>query len=165
MELLKLLSTNEIVAQTASFLILLFLLMRFAWKPFLKILDERKERIASEFKSIEDTKAEIARIKGEYEKHIDMIDDTAQRRIQEAVAAGKRMAEAMKESAKEEAQKMIDGANEAIKAETAKAREELKEAIVDLAIGAAEKVIQEKLTTDQDKKLVEDFLRGMDKIK
>ncbi len=48
MELLKLLSTNEIVAQVLSFLILLFLLRKFAWKKILKILDERKEKIALE---------------------------------------------------------------------------------------------------------------------
>jgi F0F1-type ATP synthase membrane subunit b/b' len=56
MELLKLLSGSEIVAQIISFLVLLFILRIFLWDKVLKVLDNRRERIASEFKQIEDTK-------------------------------------------------------------------------------------------------------------
>ena len=54
MGLLKLLNANEIAAQIITFLILLFLMKRFAWKPFFKVLDDRRERIASEFKKIDE---------------------------------------------------------------------------------------------------------------
>jgi len=52
MELLKLLSANEIVAQIISFLLVFTLLRIFVWKHFLKILDDRRDRIASELKVI-----------------------------------------------------------------------------------------------------------------
>ena len=65
MELLKLLSTNEIIAQIASFLLLFIILKAFAWKRVLRILDQRAERIAAEFKSIEDSKEGVAALKSE----------------------------------------------------------------------------------------------------
>ena len=57
MDLLKLLTAKEIVAQIISFLLLMALLRVFAWKKLLNLLDERRARIASEFKKIEDTQA------------------------------------------------------------------------------------------------------------
>ena len=70
MELLKLLSTSEIVAQILGFLLLFFLLRAFAWKRLLALLDERKARISSEFQKIEETKAALERIKTDYESAI-----------------------------------------------------------------------------------------------
>jgi F-type H+-transporting ATPase subunit b len=67
MELLKLLSAPELIAQIISFLILFFILRAFAWKKFLNILDQRKERIAAEFNKIESAKAQLEKLKQEYE--------------------------------------------------------------------------------------------------
>ena len=63
MGLLKLLNANEIAAQIITFLILLFLMKRFAWKPFLKVLDDRRERIASEFKKIDEAKSAAEKVR------------------------------------------------------------------------------------------------------
>ena len=71
MGLLELISANEVVAQVISFLILLFLLRVLAWKKILKLLDDRKEKIAGEFKKIEDTKAEVAGLRADYETKLD----------------------------------------------------------------------------------------------
>ena len=54
---------------------------------------------------------------------------------------------------------------EEIKRELVKAKEEIKAQIIDLAIGAAKTVITEKLTEDDDRKIVEDFLKGVDDAK
>jgi F-type H+-transporting ATPase subunit b len=164
MELLKLLSTNEIVAQVLGFLLLLFLLRILAWKKFLKILDQRKERIASEFKQIEDAKQEIAKIKAEYDDRMLKIEETAKAKIQEAVDQGKQITEEIRKQAYRDAQGIIDKAAKDIKYEISKAKEELKKSIVDLTIRATENMIQEKLTDDQDKRLVKDFLEKIEEI-
>ena len=59
MELLKLLSTSEIIAQVVNFLLLLILMRVFFWKKVLKLLDERRDRISSQLEHIENTKKEI----------------------------------------------------------------------------------------------------------
>lgn len=164
MELLKLLDTNQIVAQIISFLILFFILRVLVWKRFLQLLDNRKERIASELKAIADSKAEAARLKSDYEARMDNIDQIAQDKLEEAVSEGKRIAEEIRGNANVEAVQIIEKTDEAIKAQMARAREEFRDEIVDIALSAAEKVIEEKLTEEQDRKIAEDFLNKLGKI-
>ncbi|MFA6217943.1 MAG: F0F1 ATP synthase subunit B [Candidatus Omnitrophota bacterium] len=164
MELLKLLSGSEIVAQVLSFLLLLFVLRVFAWKKILALLDQRKERIAAEFRNIEDTKLQVARIRDEYEAKLKGIEAAAKLRIQEAVVDSRKIVEDSRKKAHEEAQEIITNAQASVKYELSKAKQELKKEIVDLAIGAAENVIQERLTEAEDRKLVEDFLKRMDDV-
>jgi F-type H+-transporting ATPase subunit b len=164
MELLKLLSGSEIAAQVLSFLLLLFVLRVFAWKKILALLDQRKERIAAEFKKIEETKAEVARIKADYETKVNGITAAAKLRIQEAVIDGRKIVEDSRKKAHEQAQEIITNAQASVKYELSKAKQALKKEIVDLAMNAAENIIQEKLTEAEDRKLVEDFLNRMDDL-
>ena len=164
MGLLELISANEVVAQVISFLILLFLLRIFAWKKILKLLDERKEKILGEFKKIEDTKAEISGLKADYEVKLASINEITEKRIEEAVAEGRKITDEVRKEAQLNAQLIINDAKESIKYELSQAKEELKIKIVDLTIRAAENVIQEKLTEEGDKKLVEQFLDKIDEI-
>ena len=163
MELLKLLNANEIAAQIITFLILLFLMKRFAWKPFLKVLDDRRERIASEFKKIDEAKSEAEKVRAEYETRLSAIEAEARARIQAAVEEGKRAAEAIREGAREEGEKILAKAQESIKAEVVKAEEALKDRIVNLTVDIAAKVVQERLTVDDDKAIVETFIKEMGK--
>ena len=163
MELLKLLSTNEIVAQVITFMILLFLMKRFAWIPFLKVLDDRRERIASELKKIDDAKAEVGGIKADYEARLAAIETEARARIRSAVEEGMKKAEEIRQDARSEGEKILAKAQESIKAEIAKAEETLKDKIVNLTVDIASKVVQERLTVEDDKAIVETFLKEMEK--
>lgn len=164
MELLKLLSANEIIAQVISFLILLLLLRAFAWKKLLGLLDKRKQNIASEFKNIAATKEELESLKAQYEGQLKSIDKIAKDKIEDALRQSQRESEEIHKKANEEAQDIIEAAKQNIKYELAKAKEELKEQIIDLTITATENVIQEKLTADDDKKIVENFLKRLDEV-
>lgn len=164
MELLKLLSASEIVAQIVNFLLLLFILRLFFWKRILKILDERKSRISLELKNIEDAKLQVAGLRSEYEKKLGEIDIEAAGKLKQATEEGKRIVAEMKKEAQLEGQKIIEGARNDIKYEISRAREELKEKIIDLSISAAENAIQEKLTEAGDRRLVKNFLDNIDQI-
>lgn len=165
MELLKLLDTNQIIAQAVNFLILFFILRFLVWKRFLKMLDERKDRIAADFKKIEDSKAEVENLKLDYEGRLENIERIAREKLEDAVAEGKRIADEIRGNANAEALQIIEKTNETIKSELSRAREEFRDDIVDIAISAAEKVIEEKLTEAGDKKIVEDFLRRLEQVK
>ena len=158
------LSANEVIAQVLGFLLLLFLLRIFAWKRILGLLDERKARIASEFKKIEDAKAQIEALKSDYGLKLDKIEEVANLKIDEAIAEGKKITEEVRKKAHEEAQDIINSAKKNIGYELSKAKEQLKDEIVDLTMKATENMISEKLTGETDKKLVEDFLDKLDKI-
>lgn len=158
MELLKLLNANEIFWQIVNFLILLFVLKAFAWKKLLKLLDDRRERIASEFKNIEEAKSAIADLKSDYQAKITNIDKEAREKIKEAIQEGKSMAEDIKKEAHQNAQKILETARGDIKYELTQAKEELKEKIINLTIQASEAVIQDKLSEDEDRKIIRNFL-------
>lgn len=164
MELLKMLNANEILAQTLSFFLLLFLLRHFAWKKLLGLLDQRREKISSELGEIENTKLEIARLKADYESKIASIHQPAQAKIDEAIEEGKKINVQMRKKAHEDAQDIITDARNQVKYEVSKAQEQLKDKIVDIALGAARTVIQEKLTEDGDRKIVEDFIKEIEQV-
>lgn len=164
MELLKLLSASEIVAQIISFLLLFILLRIFAWKPLLKLLDERKARIASGLKAIEEAKQDVEKLRVEYQAKLDAAGLEAQQKIKQALEEGKKLTEDLKKGAYQDAEKIIQKARQDIKYELSKAKNELKDKIVDLSLRAAETVIQDKLTEEEDRKIVEDFLNKIDTI-
>jgi F-type H+-transporting ATPase subunit b len=164
MELLKLLNASEVVAQVVTFLLLLFLLRIFAWKKLLAVLDARKNRIASEFKKIEETKQEVAALRSDYQERLAKIEEIAGQKIEEALAQGKKITEEVRKKALEEAAEIIENAKVNIKYELAAAKEELKAKIVDLTISATQHIIREKLTSEDDNKLVEDFLKDVDQV-
>jgi len=164
MEILKLLSTSEIFAQIISFLILLFLLRIFAWKKVLKLLDERKEKMASGFKQIEDAKLELEALKKDYKVKLDGIDAAARVKIHEAIAEGRVITEEIRKKAFEQSEEIITQARDNIKYELTKAKEELKEKIVDLTIEATKNLIEEKFTGEDDERLVRGFLKDLDQM-
>ena len=94
MELLKLLSANEIIAQVINFLLLLVLMRVFFWKRVLKLLDERRERIASQLENIESAKKEVEKLKDDYQKELNAIEAIKKLKIQEGIEVGRKDREA-----------------------------------------------------------------------
>jgi len=164
MELLKLLSTSEIVAQVVSFLLLFFLLRFFMWKRILDVLDQRKNRIATDLKNIDDTKITVEKLKADYEARLAAAESIGNVKIQEAVVEGRKVAEEIRKGAQSQAQKILDDARANTRYELAKAKEELKDEIVDIVIKTTEHVIEERLTPQEDRKIVENFLDRLDKM-
>jgi F-type H+-transporting ATPase subunit b len=164
MELLKLLSRNEVIAQIVGFLVLLAILKVFVWKKLLGLLDKRKEKIASDLKIIEEAKLDVQKISLEYQAKLSDIDKEANKKIQEAIDETKVILAEARKTAHLQAQEIIDNAKNNIKSELSRAKDELKNEIIDLTIKATENVINERLTEEGDRKLISDFLDGVDKL-
>ncbi len=162
MGILKQLNASEIFAQIISFLILFFILRVFAWKRLLKLLDERKARIAADFAKIEQAKESVSQLKNDYQAKLDNIDQVALSKVHEAIAEGRKITDEVRKSAHLEAQEIIENARQNIRHELTKAKEELKDKVIDLTIKVAEDIIREKLTGGQDRKLVREFLDKVD---
>lgn len=152
------LEIQQILTQAIGFLVLLFILKKIAWKPLLSLLDERREKISSEFQSIERTKSELSRLEQEYKARLAEIDAQARLKIQEAISEGQKIAVDVQEKAREEAKNILNKAKDNIELEIAKARVELRNQVVSLAIRAAEKVIKEELSDERHKRLVNEFI-------
>ena len=164
MELLKLLSANEVVAQVINFLILFFLLRMFVWKKFLGVLDQRKEKIADDFARIESERMQMEKAKLGYESKLNTIEHEAKIKIQEMIREGHVQAALIKEGAHKDAAKIMEKAQGDIQIEIQSAKQALKEEIVNLVIDATGRVIEERLTPEGDRKIVEKFLEDIDRM-
>lgn len=164
MELFKLLNPSEIVIQIICFLLLFSFLRVFAWKRFLGLLDERRDRIASEFQKIEEAKRSVEELRADYEARLEAAGAWARAKIQEAVVDGRKVAEDIKKEAQLGAQKILESARSQTRYEIVRAKAELKDEIVDLVLKTTEQVIEEKLTPEGDRKIVEGFLKDLDKM-
>ena len=161
----KLVHLNQLLAHAISFVIFLFL-VRGAFNAIIfPPMRERRERIRAEFERIEREKAEVQKIRQEYEAHLKKLDAESRQRIQEAVAEGQRVAGEIREASRKEAQEMITRAREEITLERDKAQAALRNEVVDLATEIAGKLIREELTPDKHRKLVDNFLAEVEQVK
>lgn len=152
------LEIQQILTQAIGFLVLLFILKKIAWKPLLSLLDERREKISSEFRNIEQTKSELSRLEQDYKARLAEIEAQARQKIQEAISEGQKISVELQEKAREEGKNILNKAKENIDLEIAKARVELRNQVASLAIKAAEKVIKEELSEERHKRLVTEFI-------
>jgi F-type H+-transporting ATPase subunit b len=148
----------QLITNALGFLILFWGLKRFAWGPILGMLEQRRERIASDFSKAEAERQQAEALRGDLDRQLREVDATARQKIEEATAEGGRVAAEIKEEARAEARKLLEKAKADIEHEAAKARVELRNDIVDLAIRSAEKVLREKLDRDEQSKLVNKFI-------
>ncbi|MCJ7459576.1 MAG: F0F1 ATP synthase subunit B [candidate division Zixibacteria bacterium] len=158
------LEIGQVVTQIIGFLIALFILKRFAWKPLLGILEERRTKIKSEFDKIEDERENVKGLTLEYEAKLKDIEGLARQKILESVKEGQQMANQVKENARKEALEILGRSKEEIQRELEKAKVQLKNDLVNLSLQAAEKIIQVRLDKEKDRKYISDFIQGLEKI-
>lgn len=149
---------GQVISQIISFLIMLWILKRFAWKPLLKVLSDRKERIKTEFAEIESQKAELAKLTKEYDQKIRDIDVLAHAKMKEAAEKGNQIAQSIQEQAQAQARAIIQKAKESSANEVQKAKLELKQQVVDMVFDVTEKMLKVDLDQDKQKKLILEFV-------
>ena len=93
--------------QTLAFLIFVWILKKYAWKPFLKILDDREQRIKSKFEDIQELEKKNLAIKEEYQRNLDNVEHVINQKIQEGVEEGKRLAQEIVGHARRDAEVII----------------------------------------------------------
>jgi F-type H+-transporting ATPase subunit b len=153
---------GQIVTQIIGFLIAVIILKKFAWKPLLSMLEERRNKIKAEFDEIGEERKKTEKLYTEYETKLKEIDSLARTKIQEAAREGQTLANEIKESARKEAKEIVTKAREDISRDIEKAKVQLRDDVVSLTLQIVEKLMGEKLDAEKDKKLV---VRFMDEMK
>ena len=145
--------------QTLIFLLLIFLLKKFAWKPILDAVNEREEGIKNALLSAENAKRDMQNLKSDNEKLL--ADARVERDImlKEAREIKDKIVSEARDEAQVQAGKMIEQAKAAINSEKNAAMAELKNQVSSLSIAIAEKVLRSELTDKESQtKLVEKML-------
>jgi F-type H+-transporting ATPase subunit b len=153
-----------ILTQIAGFLIVLWVLRKFAWGPILHLLEERREKIRGSFHDIETQKKEVQELKVQYEAELKKIDAMARQRINEVLAEAQKMAAEIESQARDRSRAELDKLKEDIEREYQAARVRLKEDIVNVAMTASEKLVREKLDKNRQRQLVDEFLKDVGSV-
>jgi len=146
------------VGQLVSFLILLGLLVYFGYKPIRKMLDERANRIREGMEQAEAIKKEYEHAQVAVQEQINESRQEGQAIIAQAGKLGDRLREETREEARQEAQAISDRARVEAQRERDKLVDELRGEFVDIAMLAAEKVINETLDKEKHRRLIEEAL-------
>lgn len=158
------LEIGQIVTQIIGFLLALWILKKFAWKPLLKIMEQRRQKIASEFDHLDKQKDQMEKLVSDYEAKLKDIDNLARAKILEAASEGQKMASEIKENARKEAKDFLDKAKERLQREVDMAKVQLRDDLVEMTLRVTEKILKEKLDQEKDKRLIADFIDEVEKI-
>ena len=146
--------------QTIIFILLIFLLKKFAWKPILDAVNEREEGIKNALLSAEKAKEEMASLQSDNEQTLKKARSERDLLLKEAREIKQQIIDESKNEAKSEAKKIISQAQETIQNEKNAAIVDLKNQVASLSIDIAEKVLKEKLSDDQSQmNLVKDLVK------
>jgi F-type H+-transporting ATPase subunit b len=141
-----------------TFILLLVVLSKFAWKPIVKMLDERERSIRDAIEQAKKERLEAEKLLADQKSVLGQ----AQREAAELAQKSKQEVEALRADltakARKEADDMVGSARKQIQDEKAKALAELKGQVADLAIDAARRLIQSSLDEKSQRKLVEEYI-------
>lgn len=129
-----------------AFLIVLFILKKFAWKPILKMLGERETGIADSIAAAERVKAEMKQMQAENETLLAQAREERSQLLKEAKETKDRIISEAKEQAKTEAAKIMDESRIQIQHQKNAAMTEVKNEIGKLAVEVAEKILRKQLS-------------------
>lgn len=146
----------HLLAQIISFSIVCILLQRFAYKPVLKILDERRQKIARAQEDAKKSAAELAQTELQRREILRQADERAAKLIEEARAVAARVKEEETQKAIASAQQIIVKSHEAAAQDYARMLEELKREVGRLVVTTTANVTGKILTPEDQRRLAEE---------
>jgi F-type H+-transporting ATPase subunit b len=154
---------TNLLTTAGGFILFVWVLAKFAWGPILNLLDARRQKIEGDYSAAEKNLAESEQLKGEFESKLADIKSIERERVQEAVKRGEGIADGIVGKAHTDAAAKISKAEQEIEIEAHKAQLELRNTVVALAMGAAEKVIGTKLDDAMHRKLITEYIEDVEK--
>lgn len=146
---------------TITFLVLLFLLAKFAWKPILNMVNERETSIIDALNQAKLAKKEMEQLKSDNERIIREAKVERDAILKEAREIKDRIVGEAKDAAKIEGDKMIAAARQSVEAEKTAAMNDIKAQIGTLSVNIAESILKQKLdNSDAQNTLVENYLNN-----
>lgn len=140
---------------TVVFVILVLVLGKFAWKPLLKTLQDREDKIRDSLEQAERARAEAAELLKQNERNMARAEEEYQKIIREAKTLGEKVKEDIVDKAHQQAKHELQAAKDEIKRDIEAAKQQLRGEVADLAIKAAEKILDETLDAAKHKKIVD----------
>jgi F-type H+-transporting ATPase subunit b len=158
-------SLPTLLAQIINFVILLVLMYLVAYKPIMKMFDDRSRKIKESLEQTEQIREQAAHAEEEAEKRIAAAGKEGQEMVSRAMRTGEEIRQQAQQEAKQDAETLINRARAEIQRERDDAIDELRKEFADLAIKAAEKVIDRSLDKEAHRQLIDKVLKESTTLK
>ena len=145
-----------------TFLVLVALLAKFAWRPLLQALESRQESIRKSLDDAQKAKQELERLHAESAEIIRQSRVEADAIVTRSRGDAERLREEMKQKARAEADAIVKNAERQIQLETGRAVQQIRREAVDLSVMIASKLIQRNLTKEDNERLIEEALKQVE---
>jgi len=145
-----------------TFLVLVALLSKFAWKPLMLMLDTRQESIKKSLADAETAKRELERLQEESSHIIRKARVEAESIVSKSWSDAEKLREEMKVKAKAEADAIVKESQRQIEIEAGRALRQIRSEVADLSIAIASKVIQRNVSKEDNDRLIQDTLKQIE---
>ncbi len=145
-----------------TFLVLLVLLAKFAWKPLLALLDRREELIRQSLDDAEKAKQELQRLQQESKEILSKARVEAQSILAKSRSEAEKLKGELRQEAKGQADSILRDAEKQIQVETEKAIAVIKNEVVDLSLLVASKLIKKNLSKEDNQSLIDESLKQIE---
>ena len=141
-----------------TFLVLLYLLAKFAWRPLLTALESRQEGIRKSLDDADQAKRELEQVQEESNRIVMKARADADAIIASSRADAAKLQDELKQKARAEADGIVQNAQKEIQRQTGQSLSQIREEAVDLSLMIASKLIQKNLSAEDNDKLIENAL-------
>jgi F-type H+-transporting ATPase subunit b len=149
---------KSLIVQAINFLILLFILKRLLYKPFLAKMNERTQAIQKSLDEAQAARAEATRQQEENETRLRAAHAEAAAIRTQAMKEASEEQKRLVEAARAESQRLVESAKAQMDADVRRAREELRREVADLATAVAEKLVRRSLRDEDHRRIVADAI-------
>jgi F-type H+-transporting ATPase subunit b len=148
-----------------TFLVLLALLAKFAWKPLLQALESRQETIRKSLDDAQKAKEELERLQRESAQIIRQAHLDASSIMEKSRGEAEKLGEELRHKAREEADGIVKNAERQIQLETRRALQEIRKEAVDLSVTIASKILERHVSKEDNERLIDETLRQIEASK
>jgi len=148
-----------------TFLVLLALLAKFAWRPLLQALESRQERIRKSLEDAERARQELERLQQESAKIMRQARIEAESIATQTRADAERLREELKQKAKDEADNILRNAQQQIQLQTRQAIQQIRHEVADIAVLLTSKLLERNIAKEDNKRLIDDTLKQIEVTK
>ena len=145
-----------------TFLVLLALLAKFAWRPLLDALEKRQESIRRSLDDAAKAKQELERLQTESQRILAEARGEAESIIARTRDDANRFRDEMRQKAQQEAANIVKNAEKQIELETNRALQQIRHEAVDLSVAIASKLLQRNVSKEDNERLIEDTFRQLE---
>ena len=148
-----------------TFLVLLGLLAKFAWKPLLRALDSRQETIRKSLDDAQKAKEDLERLQTQSAQMLRQARLDADAIISKTYTEAEKLGEELRQKAREESEGIVKNAQRQIQNETSRALQEIRREAVDLSVTIASKLLERHVSKEDNARLIDETLKQIENSK